>query len=216
MWRIPGTAHHLPNTILTVKHGRGSIMFRGCLSGFPPAAAFLSPSAGQDSQHPTALFGQLPVFPATPVTHLFLICSNHSAYLKPVRTVLSCLTVSASVFLSVVKLVLPLQRLSWACPCLTFACCWLEACLPVWIFPLRLPAILCLTSTCCWLQNLPAGLESPALPAYVWLFFACFWILIMPVKWVDSTKETCCQKSACGSWAVPDSVFQLQGQEGTW
>lgn len=156
MWRIPGTAHHLPNTILTVKHGGGSIIFRGYLSEFLPAAAFLSPSAGQDSQHATALFGQLPVFPATPVTHVFLICSNHSAYLKPVRTVLSCLIVSASVFFSVVKSVLPLQRLSWACP-------WL-------------------TSACCWLQNLPAG---PALPAYVWLFFSCFWILILPVKLVD-------------------------------
>uniref|UniRef100_A0A3Q0S0T0 Uncharacterized protein n=1 Tax=Amphilophus citrinellus TaxID=61819 RepID=A0A3Q0S0T0_AMPCI len=28
--RKPGTAHHLPNTITTVKHGGGSIMLWGC------------------------------------------------------------------------------------------------------------------------------------------------------------------------------------------
>ena len=32
VWRKPGTTHHLANTILTVKHGGGSIMLRGCFS----------------------------------------------------------------------------------------------------------------------------------------------------------------------------------------
>jgi hypothetical protein len=30
VWRKPGTAHHLANTIPTVKHGGGSIMLWGC------------------------------------------------------------------------------------------------------------------------------------------------------------------------------------------
>ena len=32
VWRKPGTAHHLANTIPTVKHGGGSIMLWGCYS----------------------------------------------------------------------------------------------------------------------------------------------------------------------------------------
>ncbi|KAK3564286.1 hypothetical protein QTP86_012011 [Hemibagrus guttatus] len=32
VWRKPGTAHHLANTIPTVKHGGGSIMLWGCVS----------------------------------------------------------------------------------------------------------------------------------------------------------------------------------------
>uniref|UniRef100_A0AAQ4S701 Transposase Tc1-like domain-containing protein n=1 Tax=Gasterosteus aculeatus aculeatus TaxID=481459 RepID=A0AAQ4S701_GASAC len=32
VWRKPGTAHHLANTIPTVKHGGGSIMLWGCSS----------------------------------------------------------------------------------------------------------------------------------------------------------------------------------------
>ncbi|KAG2463554.1 TC1A transposase, partial [Polypterus senegalus] len=32
VWRQPGTAHHLSNTVLTVKHGGGSIMLWGCFS----------------------------------------------------------------------------------------------------------------------------------------------------------------------------------------
>uniref|UniRef100_A0A8C2KAX2 Uncharacterized protein n=1 Tax=Cyprinus carpio TaxID=7962 RepID=A0A8C2KAX2_CYPCA len=32
VWRKPGTAHHLANTISTVKHGGGSIMLWGCFS----------------------------------------------------------------------------------------------------------------------------------------------------------------------------------------
>ncbi|KAK3551058.1 hypothetical protein QTP70_011485 [Hemibagrus guttatus] len=32
VWRKPGTAHHLANTIPTVKHGGGSIMMWGCFS----------------------------------------------------------------------------------------------------------------------------------------------------------------------------------------
>ncbi|KAK3534972.1 hypothetical protein QTP70_001929 [Hemibagrus guttatus] len=32
VWRKPGIAHHLANTISTVKHGGGSIMLWGCLS----------------------------------------------------------------------------------------------------------------------------------------------------------------------------------------
>ncbi len=32
MWRKPGTAHHLSNTVPTVKHGGGSIMLWGCFS----------------------------------------------------------------------------------------------------------------------------------------------------------------------------------------
>ena len=32
VWRKPRTAHHLPNTIPTVKHGGGSIMLWGCFS----------------------------------------------------------------------------------------------------------------------------------------------------------------------------------------
>ncbi len=32
MWRKPGTAHHLSNTVPTVKHGGGSIMVWGCFS----------------------------------------------------------------------------------------------------------------------------------------------------------------------------------------
>ncbi|KAL0163509.1 hypothetical protein M9458_039262, partial [Cirrhinus mrigala] len=32
VWRIPGTAHHLSNTVPTVKHGGGSIMLWGCFS----------------------------------------------------------------------------------------------------------------------------------------------------------------------------------------
>ncbi|KAK3508007.1 hypothetical protein QTP70_010146 [Hemibagrus guttatus] len=32
VWRKPGTAHHLANTIPTVKHGGGSIMLCGCFS----------------------------------------------------------------------------------------------------------------------------------------------------------------------------------------
>ena len=32
IWRKPGTAHHLPKTIPTAKHGGGSIMVRGCCS----------------------------------------------------------------------------------------------------------------------------------------------------------------------------------------
>ncbi|KAL0146548.1 hypothetical protein M9458_058179 [Cirrhinus mrigala] len=32
VWRKPGTAHHLSNTVPTVKHGGGSIMLWGCLS----------------------------------------------------------------------------------------------------------------------------------------------------------------------------------------
>ncbi|KAK3572521.1 hypothetical protein QTP86_034309 [Hemibagrus guttatus] len=32
VWRKPGTAHHLANTIHTVKHGGGSIMLWGCFS----------------------------------------------------------------------------------------------------------------------------------------------------------------------------------------
>ncbi|KAF3707862.1 Transposable element Tcb1 transposase Transposable element Barney transposase [Channa argus] len=32
VWRKPGTAHHLANTIPTVKHG-GGIMLWGCCSG---------------------------------------------------------------------------------------------------------------------------------------------------------------------------------------
>ncbi len=31
-WRTPGTAHHLSNTVPTVKHGGGSIMLWGCFS----------------------------------------------------------------------------------------------------------------------------------------------------------------------------------------
>ncbi|KAG2459959.1 TC1A transposase, partial [Polypterus senegalus] len=32
VWRQPGTAHHLSNTVSTVKHGGGSIMLWGCFS----------------------------------------------------------------------------------------------------------------------------------------------------------------------------------------
>lgn len=32
VWRTPGSAHHLHNTIARVRHGGGSIMPRGCLS----------------------------------------------------------------------------------------------------------------------------------------------------------------------------------------
>ncbi len=32
VWRKPGTAHHLSNTVPTVKHGGGSIMLCGCFS----------------------------------------------------------------------------------------------------------------------------------------------------------------------------------------
>ena len=32
IWRKPGTAHHLANTIPTVKHGWGSIILGGCFS----------------------------------------------------------------------------------------------------------------------------------------------------------------------------------------
>ncbi|XDV26111.1 hypothetical protein PO909_029896 [Leuciscus waleckii] len=32
VWRKPGTAHHLSNTVSTVKHGGGSIMLWGCFS----------------------------------------------------------------------------------------------------------------------------------------------------------------------------------------
>ncbi len=30
VWRKPGAAHHLSNTVPTVKHGGGSIMLWGC------------------------------------------------------------------------------------------------------------------------------------------------------------------------------------------
>jgi len=32
VWKKPGTAHHLSNTVPTVKHGGGSIMLCGCFS----------------------------------------------------------------------------------------------------------------------------------------------------------------------------------------
>ncbi len=32
VWRKPGTAHHLSNTVPIVKHGGGSIMLWGCFS----------------------------------------------------------------------------------------------------------------------------------------------------------------------------------------
>ncbi len=32
VWRKPSTAHHLSNTVPTVKHGGGSIMLWGCFS----------------------------------------------------------------------------------------------------------------------------------------------------------------------------------------
>ncbi len=34
VWRKPGTAHHLSDTVPTVKHGGGSIMLWGCVTKF--------------------------------------------------------------------------------------------------------------------------------------------------------------------------------------
>ena len=40
VWRKPGTAHHLANTIPRVKHGGGSIMLLGCFAASDPGALY--------------------------------------------------------------------------------------------------------------------------------------------------------------------------------